>query len=225
MIILQEIGQRQLQTAVLRKTGHTGNQPCCVAIGGPNVVQNILSRLLFQLDITALGSRYKSVFDLSGHAAGSVGQQCCKLIFKVVPLICLTNKVQHRQALFVLCQPQTTAQLLQENGQGLGGAQEQHRIDLGNIYTFVIDIHDKDKADISSNQPIFGGFSFFIGRFSDQEDRRNSMVIEIPAHELGMVNRNAESQPFDLVYVRHILQQRRNHQICTAIRYCSAEGI
>ena len=44
-----------------------------------------------------------------------------KLILKIILFIGLADEVQHRQALLILHKPQATAQLLEEDGQGLGG--------------------------------------------------------------------------------------------------------
>ena len=141
MVIVQEICQSQLQAAVLCKAGHPGHQSGGIAIGGTNVVQNVLGSLLLQLYVAALGCGDKSILDLSGHAAGGIRQQSCKLILKVIPLIGLADKVQHGQALFILRKPQTTAQLLEKNGQGLGGPQEQYGVDLRDVHALVVDVH------------------------------------------------------------------------------------
>ena len=60
-------------------------------------------------------------FDLPGHTAGSIGQQSGELVLKMIFLIGLADEVQHRQALFALRQAQAMPQLLEEDGQGLGG--------------------------------------------------------------------------------------------------------
>ena len=121
MVIVQEICQGQLQTAVLRKTGYPRHKPGSIAVGSANVVQNILGGLLFQLYITPFRCRNESVFNFSGHAASGVGQQGGELVLEIVLLIGLADEVQHRQALLILRKPQATAQLLEEDGQGLGG--------------------------------------------------------------------------------------------------------
>ena len=116
MGIVQEVCQRQRQTAVLRKAGHPRHQAGGIAVGGANVVQNVLGSLLLQLDIAALGGGDKAVHDLPGHTAGGVGEQCGKLILEVIPLVGLADEVQHGQAFLALRQPQATSQLLEEDG-------------------------------------------------------------------------------------------------------------
>ena len=102
MVVIQEIFERQLQPAVFCERCHTGHQPSRIAIGGTNVIQYVLCRFLFQLDIAALGDGHKAVLDLPAHAAGGIRQQRRKLIFKIVFSICLTDEVQHGQAFFIL---------------------------------------------------------------------------------------------------------------------------
>ena len=121
VVIVQEICQGQLQTAVLRKTGYPRHKPGGIAVGGADVVQDVLGGFLLQLDIAALRRGDKSVLDLPGHAAGSIGQQGGELVLKIILLIGLADEVQHRQALFALRQAEATPQLLEEDGQGLGG--------------------------------------------------------------------------------------------------------
>lgn len=117
MVVVQEIAQSQFQTGVIGKGGYTGYQPSRISVGGTDIVENISSRFLFQLNVTALGYGYETVLDFSCDTAGSITEQCRKLILKVVFLVCLSDEVQHGQALFIFRQTKTTAQLLQEHGQ------------------------------------------------------------------------------------------------------------
>ena len=108
MIIVQEVCQSKLQARVLCKAGHPGDQTSSIAIGGADVVQNVLGGLLLQLYIAALGCGDKPILDLSGYAAGGIGEQGGKLVLKVIPLVGLADKVQHGQAFFILRKPQAT---------------------------------------------------------------------------------------------------------------------
>ena len=193
MVIVQKVCQRQLQTAVLRKAGRSGHQPGGIAVRGANVVQNVLGSLPLQLDIAALGGGDKSIFDFLGYAASGVGQQGGKLILEVIPLVGLADKVQHGQAFLVLLQPQATAQLLEEDGQGLGGAQEQHRIDLRDVHALVVNVHHENEANLAAHQPPLGGFSLIVRGFPGQENGADAVTVEIAAHELRMFDGHAEA--------------------------------
>ena len=87
-----------------------------------------------------------------------IGQQGGKLILKVIPLISLTDKVQHSEAFLTLRKPQATPQLLKEDSRGLGGTQEQHRIDLRDVHALVVDVYHKDEANLAADQFPFGVF-------------------------------------------------------------------
>ena len=78
----------------------------------------------------------------------------------------LPDEVQHGQAFLILGQTQTTPQLLQEDRQRLGGAQEQDSVHLRNIHAFIVDIHDEDEPHLTRYQAMLGGPSLLIGGFS-----------------------------------------------------------
>ena len=124
MVIVQKICQGEFQSTILGKTGHPRYQASGIAVGGTNIFQNVLGGLFLQLYVAAFGHGDKSIFDLSGHAASGIGQQGCKLFFKAIALVGLTDKVQHCQAFLLFRETQTTAELLKENCQGLCGPQK-----------------------------------------------------------------------------------------------------
>ena len=117
MVVVQKIAQGQFQPGIIGKGGNPGHQTSRISVGGTDVVENVSSRFLFQLNVAALGYGYETILDLPCDTAGGIAEQRRKLILKVVFLVCLTDEVQHGQALFLLRQTQATAQLLQEHGQ------------------------------------------------------------------------------------------------------------
>ena len=72
MIVMQEVGQRQIHPAVLGKRSRPSHQSGYIAIGCADIVQYVLGSLLLQLDIAALRDRHEAVLDLAAHAARSV---------------------------------------------------------------------------------------------------------------------------------------------------------
>ena len=225
MVVIQEIFERQLQPPVLRECCHTGHQACRIAIGSPDILQNVLGSFLFQLNITALGSGDKSIPDFPGDAPGGIAEQCCKLILKVIFFVGLADKIQHSQALLVFCQTETAAQLLQEHSQGLCGAQKENRVDLRDVHTFVVDVYHENEADLSFHQPLLGSFSLLLWGASGQIHGGNAMFVKIAAHELGIFDGHTKTQALYVIHVRDILQKRCHHQICPAICRCAAEGV
>ena len=193
MVIIQKTCQGKFQPTILGKTGHPRYQASGIAVGSTNIFQNVLGGLFLQLYVASFGHGDKSIFNLSGYAASGIGQQGCKLFFKAIALVGLTDKVQYCQAFLTLRKPQTTAELLKENCQGLGWPQKQHSVDLRDVHALVVDVHHKDEANLTAHQPPFGSLSLLIGGFSGQENRRDSSAVKIAAHKLRMLNGDAEA--------------------------------
>ena len=225
MIVVQKVCQRQLHAAVLGKGSRPGDQSGRIAVGSADIVQNVFGRFLFKLDVAAFGYGNKAFLDLPGHASGCVGEQRREFIFKVVFFVGLADEIQHGQAFFVFRQTQATAQLLQEDGQRLGGTQEKNGVDLGDIDALVVNIHNEDEAYLAVFQAILGGLSFLVGRFPRQEHGRDLMLIEIAAHELGVLDGDTEAESLYIVNVGHIFQQRRDHMIGASVCNGSAESV
>ena len=98
MGIVEKIGERQRLPAVLGEAGDAGNQPRRVAVGGADVLENDLRRLLFQLDVTTLWRGSKAGLDFAADAVRRVAQQRSKLVLKIVSLVGLTDEIQYGQA-------------------------------------------------------------------------------------------------------------------------------
>ena len=64
----------------------------------------------------------------------------------------LADEVQHREAALAPAEAQTAAELLQEHDRALGGPQEQHRVDLGDVEAFVEQIHRKQDLQLAGAQ-------------------------------------------------------------------------
>ena len=112
MIVVDEILQGKGKAAVLCEAFDTRNQTGTVTEGAANIRQNDFGSLLFQLDIAALRQCYKALFHLVLHAVIAVREQCSKLFFKIVFLVCLTDEIQNGQAFFSFRETQTAAELL-----------------------------------------------------------------------------------------------------------------
>ena len=196
-----------------------------MVIGGADIVQHIFCGDLFQLDITALGRRDKTLFNLSADAVGGVGEQGRKLFLEIVLLVCLPDEVQHGQAFLVFSQTQAAAQLLQKHGQRLGGAQEQHGVDFRDVHAFVVNVHHKNETNPPGNEPLFGGVALLIGRIAGQRYGRDAVGVKIVRHEPGVLDGNAEAKPLYLVNIGDIFQDRIHHKVSAALCYHAAEGV
>ena len=95
----------------------------------------------------------------------------------------LTDKIEHRQAVFARRQPQAPPQLLQKYGQAFGRPQKQHRVDFGNIHPFIVEVHHKQKPQLAADQPVLGTLALFRWRVGGQMHRRNLPFVELFGHK------------------------------------------
>lgn len=163
---------------------------------------------LFELDIAALWSGDESVLNLARDAVVGVGEKRGKFVFEVVSLIGLADKVEHGETLLVFGEAQAAAELLQEDRQRFGGAKEEDGVDLGDVDAFVIDIDDEDEADFAIDQALLGGSTFVIRRLAGQTQGRDATLLEKIAHEIRVLDRDAEAETFYFVDVRDVLEKR-----------------
>ena len=73
------------------------------------------------------------------------------------------DEIEDGQTVLFVVQPQTAAKLLKVDCQALGRAQEQERIDLRKIDTFVVQIDDENEIHFAGTQPILGSDPQFVG--------------------------------------------------------------
>lgn len=63
----------------------------------------------------------------------------------------LADEIEHREAALARAEAQAAAELLQEHDRALGGPQEQHGVDLGDVEPFVEQIHREE--DLQFTRP------------------------------------------------------------------------
>jgi len=73
------------------------------------------------------------------------------------------DEIQYRQALFALVFAKPAAQLLQEDGEAFGGAQEQNGVNFRDIDTLVVKVHNKEEVDFPGNQFALHRPAFLMG--------------------------------------------------------------
>ena len=139
-MVFEEIRQRQGKSAVLCKGGDPAHQSRAVPVRGTDIVQYILCRHLFELDVTPFWQGDKPVPDLLRHAPGSVGKQRRVFFFKTIFPVRRSDEVQHGQTFLPLRQTESASQLLQKDGEGFRRAQEQDGVDLKERKREIIEI-------------------------------------------------------------------------------------
>ncbi len=108
-----------------------------------DVVQNTLLGHPLQLNNAPTRQVRKSVLDFVVDPGRRARAQRAepRSESKLAPLG--PDEIEHGQAVLFVVQPQTAAKLLKVDCQALGWAQEQERIDLRKIDTFVVQIDDE----------------------------------------------------------------------------------
>ena len=117
-----------------------------------DVVQHVLPGLAVQLN----GAPRRQVGKIERHLPVDgkpvSGQQCLELAVEPVAAVHLTDKIQHREAVLARGMAQAAAQLLEEDGQTFGGAQEQDDVDLRHIDAFAQFVHREEKGEPAAPQ-------------------------------------------------------------------------
>ena len=225
MISLQEAIKGDILSGILFETPDPVHQLRISPEVLADVFQHTLGCFLFQLDIASFRYACESPVNLLFHAVMLVVQHGHEFLLKVIPPVCRADKVQHCQAVLPLAQPQSAAQLLQENRQGFRRPKEQHRVDLRNIHTFVIQIHNKDNPDFSGNQ-LFPRFvpQIIVG-MAVQCNGRYTLFIEPVRHKVRVLNGYTEAKCFHFFHIRRVPVQALKHMICTLLRNCAGQGV
>ncbi len=164
-MIHEEVFQRQRQAAVLLEGRDAADQSRPEAVALPDVGEDDLRRLLFQLDVAALRHRHEPVAQLLLHAVVGGIQQRGEFLLEVVLAVGRADEVQRgwnpfgipsfrlsrkprtaeseiqaprpRQAFLPLGQAQAAPQLLEGDRQRFRWPQEQHRIHLGDVHALI----------------------------------------------------------------------------------------
>lgn len=139
--------ERQLLARILLKRGKRRDEPCPCASCPLQALEHTFLCHTLELDIAALRRFGKAFLDLRTKARRRMRKKCPQLRRKVVAPVLLADEIENRQALLAGCQAQPSSELLHEDGERLGRAQEQHRVYLGDIDTFVVDVDRKDDLE------------------------------------------------------------------------------
>jgi hypothetical protein len=161
---------------------------------GLDVVQYQLPRDPVEPDRAARGQEREAVLDLAHQLrTGTSGQRAVANVPAEAPVV-LSHEVEHGQAGLAGGAAQAPAQLLQEDGGALGGAQEQHGVDLGHVDALVEQVDREDGVDLSVTQVTKGGRpGLGIGAGVDGHGGY-ACLVEHPGHVVGLIDRDAEPE-------------------------------
>jgi len=110
--------------------------------------------------------------------------------------VLLADEVEHREAARagVGRQSQAPAQLLQKDHGALGGPQEQHGVDRGDVEPFVEEVHRKEDLQLAGLQAAEGGLAEIGGGGGIEGFGAEAAGTEALGHETGVFHAHAEAQ-------------------------------
>jgi hypothetical protein len=87
----------------------------------------------------------KARLDFIVHALRGIGTQSteARRETKLAPM--RSDEIEHRETFFVFVEAQSPAKLLKKDREALCRPQEENRVDLRNIDSLVIQVHDEDE--------------------------------------------------------------------------------
>jgi hypothetical protein len=101
---------------------------------------------------------------------------------------------ENGEAAFARAEAQPAAELLQEHQMALGGAQEQHRVDLGDVEAFVEQIHRKQDLQLAGAQAADLLGALVAGAGGIQGSGAQAGGHELAGHPAGVLHADAEAQ-------------------------------
>jgi len=143
VVFCQEILQSEGQASILFKCPHMIDQYILRIIRLLQIFQNIFFCVFLQLDIASSWKVGESFIDLLTKGLAALSYYGLKLHPKVVFLIRLADKIKNCQTVFTGIQAEAATQLLQEYRCALCRTQEKNSIYLGDVYAFVVEVHNE----------------------------------------------------------------------------------
>jgi hypothetical protein len=132
------------------------------------------------------------VFEMASAAAqqGPVAQ------IKAKAPVLLADEVEHREATLagVGREPQAPAELLQKHHGALGGPQEQHGVDRGDVEPFVEEVHGEEDLQLAGLQAAQGGLAEIGGGGGVEGFGAEAAGREALGHEMGVFHAHAKTQ-------------------------------
>ena len=115
----------------------------------PDVLQHVLPGEAVELN----GATGREVGEIQLHflvdGEAVPGEERFQFGVDPVAAVGLADEVEHGETILARCMAQAAPELLQEDGQALGGAEEQNRVDLRDVNTFAQLVDGKEEGEPS----------------------------------------------------------------------------
>ena len=106
----------------------------------------------------------------------------------------LANEVEYGQALLLVVQSQAATELLQEDRQALGRAEEQHRVELGDVDALIVQVDDEQDVHLTAAQAVLGRVAIGPRGLCREGFGGDSGLSELDRHVFSVGDADAEAQ-------------------------------
>ena len=199
--------------------------------GGPlgqaafDVLEHGLLRVVFQLNGAAGGEARELLLDgFAKLGAGAAAEQSAETAVEAELAVGPANEVEHGQAALALVEPEAAAELLQVEGGALGGAQEEHGVDFGDVDALVEHVHGEEGAELAATQLLDHRGAFAERGVAGDAGGGQALLVEKGGHELGVFDGDAEAEGAHDGGVAHPVGEGAEHAV-GAVLVGGVEGL
>ena len=123
-----------------------------------------LLRLALKVDGAARWQPREALLDLAQDLPAGAAEDGAEAAVEAELGVHVADEVERGEALLAVGQAEAAAELLEEDGGALGGAEEEHGVDLGDVDALVEDVDGEDDVDLAGAQAVEdGGAGVLVG--------------------------------------------------------------
>ena len=120
----------------------------------------------------------------------------------------LADEVEDGEAVLAVGQAQAAAELLQEDGRALGGTQEEHGVDLGDVDALVEEVDREDAVDLAARSIRSAGSRWSAAGRAETATAGMPAPREALGHVVGVRDADAEAERAHAQRVGDVVAQR-----------------
>jgi hypothetical protein len=143
------------------------------------------------------------VLNLIADAGMCFAEHAAEFVLEAVFHVLPANEIEHGEAGFALMEAQATAELLEEDGQALRGAQEEEGIHFRDIDALIEDIDYEEVVEFLSPETLEDDMAI-PGIIRAQIIGFPTLVIKLSGHELRMLAGSAEAERINVMGIREV---------------------
>lgn len=167
--------------------------------------------------VTAAGQEGEVGLRLLLHLAARAAEQRTEAVIEPELASVLTDEVEHGAETLAVVVAKPPAELLQEQGAALGGAQHQQGVHARHVHALVEEIHREEHTDVAGGELSQCRVPLLARRVGPDGGRGQSGLGEDPGHEPGMRDADAEPEGAHGPYVGHVAAKRIEHTTCDGV--------